>query len=266
MKVTCNIDSPLVWRIQLSPLEDGRLVVSGDGLNSIMEILGQAQQSEDCRVLVLEGQPGVFCEGMDLSKVTQGTGEMAEGVHRFAATLLALRQAPQIVIGLLDGVVRAGGVGLAAAADILLATEATTFGLPEINLGLLPAMVMPFLQERMSPQKVRRWIMLGLSIDATTALQWGMIDDIVGDASQLEKRLKRELRQLLRAHPRAINDLKRLSLAMDATSLEDGLALGAGYTADCVSQEKIVMGIRSFLEGEPLPWFARYRPSGSKKK
>lgn len=213
-------------------------------------------------MLVLEGQPGVFCEGMDLSKATEGPDEMARGVHHFAETLLALRQAPQVVIGVLDGIVRAGGVGLAASADILLATQRTTFGLPEINLGLLPAMVMPFLLERMPPQKVRRWMMLGQSIEAQAALQWGLIDDVVEDPSGLEKRLKRELRQLLRAHPRAVADLKELSQQIASESLSQGLQRGAEYTSQCMSRGEIVSGIQSFLEGEPLPWFVRYRPKG----
>ncbi len=262
MDVRCETGEAPVWQIQLGPNEQGRIVVSAGGLQTLMEIVEEAQRTPTCRVLVLEGTDGVFCEGMDLDLASTSPETMQAGVFNFAEFLFALRKAKQVVVACVDGVVRAGGVGIVAACDIVLASERSAFGLPEINLGLLPAMVLPFLTERMPIQKAKRWILGGLSLPAKQAQVIGLVDELAEDTDALYMVLRRELRQLLRAHPRAAADLKQFTLETADCPLETGLSKGAEYTATCMAQPETIEGLQLFLTGEPLPWFARFRPKG----
>lgn len=264
MHVHCTLDTSSVWRICLQPDDSGRSAISAPGLAALEQILQQAQQSPDCRVLLLEGSHGLFCEGMDLNVASVSPQDMQAGIHQFARMLLALRQTPHTTIALVDGVVRAGGIGLVAACDIVLATETSTFGLPEANLGLLPAMVLPLLLERMPAQKARHWIITAQTLQASDAHHLGLVDHVVENSQHLDKQLRHQLRQILRAHPQAIADLKTLSHRMSALSLPDALCAGAEYTASSLDRPEILQGLRMFLAQEPLPWFERYRPTGEK--
>lgn len=313
MEVTCNKRSPYVWRIRLAPGARERIVLSEEGLAQLQGIIDEAAEDADCRVLVLEGTQGRFCEGMDLQALidasppgdatdagaVRGDGRDAveadaaggsrpvassakgaidasppgdatdaggvdvswweEGLRRYGACLLALREAPQAVVCVLDGAVLAGGMGFVAAADVVLASSQARFGLPEITLGLLPATLLPLLFERMTPHKARRFALMGATIDAQTAWQWGLVDEVV-EPARLEKALRRELRQLLRAHPGAIARLKRLSLEFVQGPLAEAVVAGARSTAQTLSEVDHRAQIAAFLAGESPRWHARYRP------
>lgn len=266
MQLQQNTDDPLVWHAQLAPSEGAeQIVLSEEGLLQLQAWLQQARTSETCRVLVLEGSDGAFCEGMDLTWITSAdpTSESDDSMRAmriFAETLEALATAPQAVLVCVDGAVRAGGMGLAAAADVLIATERSQFGLPEVMLGLVPSMVLPLLQARVGFQKAQRWTMMAESFNALEAQSMGFVDICVTDEKALQKAVKQSIRQLLRMHPEAVAACKRFCQDIQTMSLSDALQHGAQTTGSILQQPERLAGIRSFLEGEPLPWFARYRP------
>src|SRR5689334_23626660 len=94
------------------------------------------------RAIVMEGSGGVFCNGLDIAHFD--FKEEKEELHFFAGLLLGLRHATKAVIAVVDGSALGGGVGLAAAADLVIATENASFGLPESMIGLAPAIILPF--------------------------------------------------------------------------------------------------------------------------
>ena len=260
MRVACaNTDAP-VWRVRLSP-DQGKeeIVISAAALAALEAIVADAAASERCRALVLAGEAGQFCRGMDLGLAAAGGA--AEGVHGFARALGALRRCPLPVIALVDGEVVAGGVGLAAAADIVIASERSSFACPEVVLGLVPAIVIPLLLERMPQQKVRKMVITGSPLDAPEALACGLVDELAAP-ERLERTLSRQLRQLLRTHPDALATAKRQCGEAARAPLEEALAAGADCTGQMLASGETVAAIRAFIEGEPLPWFDRYRPQG----
>ncbi len=182
---------------------------------------------------------------------------LREDVRRYAALLWALRKAAFAVVALVDGEVMAGGVGLMAAADQVLATKRSRVGLPEASLGLLPAVVFPVLCERVPAQKARWLAMRSVGMDSAEALALGLFDAVHEDADAVEKASRESLRALLRAHPQAIEDLKRRTTETPKASLQDALDEAAQYTASCLMLPDRVEGIRRFLQGEPLPWQER---------
>jgi enoyl-CoA hydratase/carnithine racemase len=158
----------------------------------------------EARVVALEGGPGAFCEGLDLD--APGPGEAPE-LERFAALLRAIEGGPRPVIALVDGPALGGGVGLAAAADVVLATPRATFGLPETLLGLVPATVLPVVVRRLGPAGARRLALGAATLSAAEAWRLGLVDEVTDD---LEPALARCVERLARMDPRALAEVKAL--------------------------------------------------------
>src|SRR5690606_40185816 len=207
MRLRCdNRDAP-VWRIRLEPSDKpgkrGEVVFDGAGLAQLDALLRDAEDSKRCRVLVVESTPGVFCRGMDLECLVAHAGEdQSDKLAAYARCMERLRGSQKAVICLIDGEAMGGGVGLAAAADLVIATARSRFSLPECVLGLIPAMVLPLLCERMPVQKARWMAMSSRSVKAEEALALGLVDELAEGPIELEQSLRRTLKQLLRASPR----------------------------------------------------------------
>ena len=261
MQVTCTIETPAVWRICLAPTEQGgQTLIDGDGMARLSAVLEEADSSSRCRVLVLEGQAGSFCQGMDLAFMTsRASEERLSATVLFARCLGRLRGGRQVVVAAVDGTAMGGGVGLVAAADVVLCTEGSTFGLPELSLGLLPAMVLPVLLERMQPQKAR-WLALCGTVNARRALDLGLADEVVGDSELLGRALRKTIKQALRCRPQSVAGLKwHMDQIMGMTETE-ALEAGAQLTAELLNDSYGMAALEAFLDGEPLPWFERYKP------
>ncbi len=259
--VTCNIETPAVWRIGLAPSEDGgQTLIEGPGLARLWALLEEADASSRCRVLVLEGADGAFCQGMDLAYMSARSPEdRMPAALQFARCLGRLRGGRQLVVAAVDGAAIGGGVGLAGAADVLLCTEGSTFGLPELSLGLVPAIVLPVLTERMTAQRAR-WLALSGTIGARRALEMGLVDQVVGDAARLEKATRKTIKQALRCRPQSVAGLKWHLEQVGQLPLHDALEAGAQLTAESLNDAEGMAALVAFMEGEPLPWFERYKP------
>ncbi|PID38105.1 MAG: hypothetical protein CSB49_07335 [Proteobacteria bacterium] len=255
MQVQCDDREGSVWRVQLRSKDDDDAALDGAALSQLEALL---DESNGPRVLVLEGQDGRFCRGMSLGSLDQGaTDDAVDGVRRYARCLSRLRCGRPALIAIVDGPALGGGLGLAAAADVLIATERARFGLPEAMVGLVPAMVLPLCRERMAPQKVRRLALGQPALDAVVAERWGLVDVLAKDAAAAEKALFVQLKQLLRLSPDAVAQLRDLSARSAGWALEAAVTAGADVTAASVTDEAVLSGVRAFVCGEPPPWFER---------
>jgi enoyl-CoA hydratase/carnithine racemase len=267
MRIDVRGSGGAVRRITLGPgrAPDGDptdVLIDAAGAAALLAALDAAESDPRCRIIVLEGRAPVFCRGMDLGWVTSNPEvDLSDGVRRFARCLGGMRSSSRIVISVVDGEVMGGGVGLAAAADLCLATARSTFALPELVLGLLPAVVLPVLHERMSPQKARM-LCLSSRISADEARGWGLVDRCVEDPARLERTLRSLIKHCLRCSPRAVAGLKDLQDRTVALGLGEALEAGADRTTGIIADPDATGIIRAFLDGEPPPWFDRYRPEG----
>jgi polyketide biosynthesis enoyl-CoA hydratase PksH len=178
---------------------------------SIGRLARALAQPTPARLIALSGVPGSFCEGLDLDGMT-GTGGSAaafraDDLRHFAALLAAIECHPLPVVALVDGTVLGGGVGLAAAADLVLSTARSTYGLPETMLGLIPAVVFPAIARRMGVPRARQLALGARTLSAEAALEAGLVDEIVPD---LDAALARYARRLERLEPTAAASIKRL--------------------------------------------------------
>jgi enoyl-CoA hydratase/carnithine racemase len=257
MQILCDDRAGSVWRVELRSSDDTDAALDGVALEQLELLLDDANAGL-CRVLVLAGSEGRFCRGMSLTSLDAGDEASAvDGVRRYARCLSRLRGGRPAVIAVVDGPALGGGLGLAAAADVLIATARASFGLPEAMVGLVPAMVLPLCRERVTPQKVRR-LALGLpALDVEAAERWGLVDLVVEDRAAADKALFVQLKQLLRLAPDAVAQLRDFSARSAGWELSEAIASGAEITAASVTDEQVLAGVRAFVSGEPPPWHER---------
>lgn len=263
MRLRCEPHDSPVWRVHLEPGDKPEVVLDGGGLARLDALIGEAEASKRCRVIVVESAPGVFCRGMDLQFLVNHAGEdQSDKLHIYAKCMERLRSSAKVVICLVDGEATGGGVGLVAAADLVIATARSRFSLPECVLGLIPAMVLPLLCERMPVQKARWMALSSRSVKAEEALALGLVDELAEGPIELEQTLRRTLKQLLRASPRAIARLKRHSSEIATLPRVEALERGAEQTSQDLLELETIAAIKGFMAGESPPWFERYRPGG----
>ena len=215
-------------------------VLSWADIDRLLESLRPGTGS---RLVVLEGASGVFCEGGALDDTEEARP------RRFAALLAALERDPRPVVALVDGPALGAGAGLAAAADVVLASPRAAFGLPETLLGLIPAMVFPVLARRIGIPRARRLALGAEPISAGEAFRIGLVDELSDDP---EAALARHARRLIRMDPHAVATFKALLADQFPvpTTYEEA---AAGRLRELLARPETRDRIRRFLAGQ-APW------------
>ncbi|NEP62649.1 MAG: hypothetical protein F6K31_37960 [Symploca sp. SIO2G7] len=225
----------------------GAMQLVPDLIENLLQALASDRTS---RVVILDGIPGSFCEGLDLDSLTQYPAEQTDaGLAMFAQLLAALEKTPRPVIALVDGQAMGGGVGLVAVADLVLASSRASFALPETVMGMIPAVVFPYVARRIGIPKARLLALGAKPLSATAAFQMGLVDEIVDN---LESTCGRYIRRFTRMEPRSIGTMKAL-IATHFTA-------PVGYQVDAVEQlhellasQETRMRLGRFAAGES-PW------------
>lgn len=229
-------------RIKLSAAS-GRPTITGPVTEHIASTLTDAK----ARYITLEGEAGAFCEGLNLERLSDPAEDWAAIQHSYAAVLRAVERAECPVVALVDGVALGGGLGLVAATDLVIATPRSTFGLPEVLVGLLPATALPYLAQRIGVAKARLLALDGGTVDAPAALRIGLVDEIADD---LDVAVARHARRWLRTDVRAQQEVKLASAEMNAPEAEaEALRRFAKLLAETETQRRIAR----MAAGEP-PW------------
>jgi len=211
-------------------------------------------QDDGARVLVLRGEDGVFCRGLDFASLLAAGGNAGEaGVEPFVDCIRSIREATVPTVAVVDGETLGGGVGIAAACDVVIAGSHATFGLPEVLFGLLPAAVMPFLLERMPPQKARLLALTGRGWNAAEGLELGLVD-VMAPGGQLDGSVRSWVRELSRCRPGAAPRLRAWAAEARMLAWEEALDRGAQMTAAALRDPDLLGRIRRFQDGEELPW------------
>lgn len=198
-------------------------------------------------VVILLGGDDVFCRGLDLSAVASAE-DARTALERFAGCLQTVRLGGKPVIGLVRGACVAGGVGLAAACDGLLATTDATFALTELLFGLVPAIILPYLAQRVSAQKLRWMALSAQTLTAGEALQLGLADRVCA-SENTSKVLRSWARQLRRVQPSVVGMWKRMTANLPALPAEEGVQI----TMERLSDPAVRMGFLEFIESGHLP-------------
>ncbi|HEY5971220.1 MAG TPA: enoyl-CoA hydratase-related protein [Pseudoxanthomonas sp.] len=210
------------------------------------------------RVVVVEGAGASFSAGADLNWM-RGMAAASEAVNRDDALALArlmrtLDELPKPTLARVHGAAFGGGVGLVACCDIAIGVPEAKFGLTESKLGLLPAVISPYVIAAIGPQQARRWFATAEIFDAQTALQIGLLHQ-VATAEELDAAVQRQIDLLLKAGPVATASAKTLVTRVAGESDRDVLdADNANLIARLRVSPEGQEGLSAFLDKRTPAW------------
>jgi methylglutaconyl-CoA hydratase len=224
---------------------------------ALVAALTKLAQDATCRVVVLGGRGRSFCAGADIEVMkASATATLDENLAE--ATSLGLMFAavadfPGPVIGRLQGGVYGGGVGFACACDIAVAGDDATFGLTEVRLGILPAVISPYVIRRLGDRRARELMLTGERFGAATALDVGLVHHVVAP-EQLDVKVAERTRELLMGAPAAQARIKRLLALRGNTGWEEYRAGLPRTLAEVRGGDEARDGLAAFLEKRRPKW------------
>ncbi len=220
--------------------------------------LDAAGHDPQIRAVVLAGEGPSFSAGADMQwmrgMAAAGEEENRQDALALARLMRTLDELPKPTLARVHGAAFGGGVGLVACCDIAIASTAARFGLTESRLGLLPAVISPYVIEAIGPRQARRWFATGEHFDAETALRIGLVHQLV-EPERIDEAVQRQLGLLDKAGPIAAASAKqlvrRVAQGPDRDTLDhDNAALIARLRVSAEGQE----GLGAFLDKRSPHW------------
>ena len=188
----------------------------------VTETFAELGARDDVRVIVLGGNGKSFCAGADLNwmkrMVQYSREENLEDARAVGRMYLTIAKCPKPVIARVHGAALGGGAGLVAACDIGIAVESVQFGFTEVKLGIIPAIVAPFVIARVGPGLAREFFITGERFLAPVALNIGLIQHVAAHEQALDGLIESKISQILTSAPAAIAAAKELIFGVAARS------------------------------------------------
>ena len=224
---------------------------------ALTEVFAGLPGRDDVRVVVLTGHGRSFCAGADLAFMRAAADytfeqNVADGQAIFDL-MLAVDHCPQPVVGRVNGAAIGGGAGLVSCCDIVVAAERATFGFSEARLGIVPAVISPFVLARIGPGHARELFLTGERFDARRAQAVGLVNHVVPEA-ELDAAVAERVAQLLQAAPGAQAAVKELIHTVAFRPAENMRE----YTAETIARRRASdegrEGMSAFLEKRKPRW------------
>jgi methylglutaconyl-CoA hydratase len=229
----------------------------------LTDVLTRFDRDAQLRAVVLTGQGTTFSAGADLGWM-RGMAQASEAHNRadserLATLMRTLNFLSKPTIARVNGAAYGGGVGLIACCDIAIATDSAKFGLTEVKLGLVPAVISPYVIAAIGARHARRLFVSGEIFDADEAARIGLVHHAV-PAANLDEAVDKSLHWLAKGGPVAQREAKHLALRiggatpMLAQSIDvENAALIAGLRVSAEGQQ----GLAAFLDKRPPPWVGK---------
>ncbi len=247
---------PAAWMWLNRP--EVRNALNDDLITALETALEVLEKDAAVRTLVLAGRGPAFCAGGDLArmekaaKMTKARSRREAG--RFAKLLYRMHSYPKPVVARVHGAAYAGGMGLVAACDLVVAAEEAEFALPEARIGLVPAMISPYLVRAMGANQARRYMLTGERLSAREAHRLGFVHECA-PAAELDAVVGKICERLALAGPEALARAKKLLLRVEGAPITPQLANEtAAVLAEARAGAEAREGIRSFLEKRKPSW------------
>jgi methylglutaconyl-CoA hydratase len=218
-----------------------------------------AADADPCRVVVLSGNGKSFSAGADLAWMQEQAELPREqnqlSAERMARMFLAIARCKKPVIARVHGHALGGGTGLTAAADIAFCSEDCQFGLTEVKLGIVPAVISPFVLQKIGAGRARTLFLTGERFDGREAQRLGLVHRAVPEA-ELDATVQRCVGELLAAGPAAVASAKELIAAVAHLSLEDAVPVTSQWISGLRATPEAREGFAAFLGKRKPNWMA----------
>jgi len=263
---------PMAYQTLLVDLDDGILTITlnrPDVHNAFNdELIGEAidlfssLDENVVRAVVLKGTGKNFCAGADLNWMSRMVAYSREENVRDSSLLAKMyslmNECPVPMIGRVQGAAIGGGVGLVSVCDIVIAQRETQFGLSEVKLGILPAVISPYVIAKIGPSHARALFLTGERFGAERALQIGLVHRVVDTKEELDAAVYETVTQLKTSGPQAVRECKKLIAHVASHDLADAIP----YTIDAIAtrrtSEEGQEGMQAFLRKELAPWVVKH--------
>jgi methylglutaconyl-CoA hydratase len=224
----------------------------------LTDAVSAAHEDPAVRAIVLAGRGAAFCAGADLNwlkRAREMTPEESVADSAPLAQLLRLlHEGPKPSIARVHGPAYAGGMGLVAACDIAVASQQATFCLSEVKLGLVAAMISPYVIKAMGERHARRWFLTAEVFEAAQAYRMGFVQELVSE-DKLDATVNAMLGQLMLGSPAAIAQSKSLIGDVADRPIDDALvAETAQRIARCRATDDAQEGMAAFFEKRRPRW------------
>lgn len=226
-------------------------------IDALTDTFTSLAHDETVRVIVLDGAGKSFCGGADVNwmraSLELSLAENVRDAERMSDMFRAIDTVAKPVIGRIHGAALGGGAGLAAVCDIVLSAPETMFGFTETKLGIIPAVISPFVLRKIGISNARALFFSGERFSAERAKAIGLVHELVAE-SDLDARIEAIVAEFKSAGPQAVAAAKSLIAAVSAASYEASRALTARAIAFQRTTPEGQEGLRAFLERRAATW------------
>lgn len=248
--------------ITLNNSEKGN-VLNPKSLELLLSCLQESVDNQDVRVILLRSNGENFCLGMDLEflmDLEENDPQSEQAVDLYIRCLKLIHTADKPVLCLVKGAVKAGGIGLMSACDIVIVSQDSTFELSEVLFGLIPANVLPYIFSlRLTLQKIRYLVITAKKVSAQEAKEINLIDE-VHTSADLEKKTKQIIKSILRSSPKALSEIKRFTSIPNQDQMDRISTQAKEKILQMINDIDVRQAIRSFQQGDLPVWFEKYKP------
>jgi len=216
---------------------EARNALSIDLLEAMHDRLEELRTHEEATVCVITGAGKSFCAGMDLKAVLDEPGAPARLLQSIAELTLKIRNLPMVAVARVNGAAIGGGCGLMCVCDLAITHPDAKVGFPEVDLGVSPAVVAPWLALRVGQGRARSILLRGGTMSGEQAHAQGMVTELI-DRDGLDARVDEIAGRLAAAGPSALRVTKNWLNELQPPDLADKVRRGAVISADVVSTDE----------------------------
>jgi enoyl-CoA hydratase/carnithine racemase len=222
-------------------------------VSQLRQGLCDASDDASVRAVVLSHTGGTFCAGADLSEASGGdpAETVADNARQLAAVLRSILEMPQPVIGAIDGHVRAGGLGLVGACDIVVAGRNSTFALTEARIGVAPSIISLTLLPKMSARAAGRYFVTGEKFGADEAAEMGLVTVAADDVDAAIAELTVEISK---GSPQGLAASKALTTKPILDAFDEHAEALTRQSAELFVSDEAREGMLAFLQKRPPNW------------
>jgi len=224
-------------------------------LQELVEAIDVVDARPDVRVAVLTNNGSVFCAGANLAEFSSDSAPSATRTIQLSELFQRIRQSPKPWVGRINGHCMGGGVGLAAAMDISVASESSKFAFSEVRLGVSPAVISVVVLAKLRLADAQSHFLRGDRFSAGRAAQMGLINESVS-ADDLDRTVAAIIDDLLAGAPGALAVTKQLFTNVPHLSVDEAFAWTAQVSGERFASDEAREGMSAFFEKRPARWVA----------
>lgn len=254
--ILVRVDEPFVYITLNRP--EVRNAMNQKMISELLDIFTFLKDEHRIRGVVISGAGDTFCAGEDTRETQTAYAEKdyssEDHTAEYDLMLQTVNTAPQVVVARIDGAAMGGGLGLVCVSDVAIATIDTIFALPEVRLGVVPALIAPYLIRRVGLTVARRLMLTGARFDGHEAVIWGVTNEVAAPGEDLDLKVEQTLADIREASPGAIAACKQMLFDISAMPIPETTRYRAQLLDQLRRSDEGQEGMLAFIRKRKPSW------------